>query len=1125
MLDGAFDLPARPAGLGDQPVAAWSAPVVLPTYLPEAPDRYPAYLDRRVYQGSSGRVYPLPFHDRISEHRTDRSWTGLHLENAYLRLLILPELGGRIQLAVDKRTGYPLFYANPAIKPALVGLAGPWLAGGVEFNWPQHHRPATFLPTAWHVDEAEGTVWCSDHDPFARMKGMHGIRLRPASTLIELKVRLFNRSDEPQTFLWWANVAAHVHADYQSFFPPDVTLVADHAKRAISTFPSATASYYGIDYPSRRHLDSRPDSPRQVPGDRLDWPRNIPVPTSYMCLGSTGDFFGGYDHRAGAGFVHWADHHSALGKKQWTWGDSPFGHAWNRNLSDDGAAYIELMAGVFTDNQPDFSHLAPGETKSFSQYWYPIAGTGPAVAATRDVALGVEREEGRTMLRFDATQELGPVELVVRDQQGARTHFLPIELGPDRRAAVVIETAAPIDVELSRDGRTVLTWQGVAAAPDSQPDLEPAREPAAPAKVTSVEELYLIGRHLEQYRHATRSPEPYWAEALARDPGHAPTHTALGARRYRQGRFVDAEHHLRSAVTRLTTLNPNPEVGEAHYLLGLTLVRLGRDEDAYAAFAKCTWLAPWLAPGNHQLTLIDARHGRHVMALEHAEAALRARPDQLQVRNLAVLLLRRLGRNAEAEQLLAETLRLDPLDLWALQLAGSLDERRGLLEAQALLDVGLEYARAGELGAAAALFEQARVADLTRPLGQTACALLADYHAAVVLDGQGDARAAAAARSRARWGDRTWNFASRLDDVAALEAALLSDPTDATAEALLGHWCYAHGRVDEAIAHWRASADLDPSDPVVLRNLGLAGYNHQHDAEAATAAYERAQSVAPGDARLLFESDQLLKRIGAPVEVRLRRLEQASTALTERDDLAVEYAHLLVAVGRPEDALSVFEGRRFQPWEGGEGRVLRAWERTQLAMADRAKQGGDTAACIAHAEAALGTPESLGEARHPLANPAELELTLGDALEAADDHQAAARCWRKAATVHGDFSQMSPQPYSENTYFSVLAARRLGDTGYAEELVTGLTGYVEWLSRTPAGIDYFATSLPAMLLFDDDPQRRRALTVELLKAQLALLRGNPTTAQRHLDAVLADDPSHEFALDLTSRLEPSRSLP
>jgi Tfp pilus assembly protein PilF len=91
--------------------------------------------------------------------------------------------------------------------------------------------------------------------------------------------------------------------------------------------------------------------------------------------------------------------------------------------------------------------------------------------------------------------------------------------------------------------------------------------------------------------------------------------------------------------------------------------------------------------------------------------------------------------------------------------------------------------------------------------------------------------------------------------------------------------------------------------------------------------------------------------------------------------------------------------------------------------------------------------------------------------------------------------------------------------------VTGLATYLDGLSHTPAGTDYFATSLPAMLLFDDDPQRRRDLMVELLRAQLALLRGDPTTAQRHLDAVLADDPSHELALDLTHRLEPSRSMP
>jgi tetratricopeptide (TPR) repeat protein len=1114
--------------MADLPVAVWSDPVVLPTYLPEEPNRYPAYLDRRVYQGSSGRVFPLPFHDRISETRKARRWIGLHLENAYVRLLVLPELGGRIQLALDKRTGYPLFFANPVIKPALVGLAGPWLAGGVEFNWPQHHRPATFLPTSWDIDAADGTVWCSDHDPFDRMKGMHGIRLRPDSTVIELKVRLFNRSDEPQTFLWWANVAAEVHSDYQSFFPSDVTTVADHAKRAVSTFPAASGPYYGVDYPTRRHLDSRPDSAIRVPGDRLDWPRNIPVPTSYMCLNSSGDFFGGYDHRAAAGFVHWADHHYAVGKKQWTWGDEAFGHAWNRNLSDNAAAYIELMAGVFTDNQPDFSHLAPGETKSFSQYWYPLVGTGPIVAASLDTALGVEVEAGRTALHFDATHELGAVELVVHDERGQRLHSSSLDLGPERRPAVVIDTAAPISVALRQGTWTLLNWKTPSAtgAADIKPAaaIEPAREPAQPREIGSVEELYLTGRHLEQYRHASRSPEPYWREALTRDPGHSPTHTALAARRYREGRFDDALQHLQAALARLTTLNPNSEDGRAHYLLGLTLIRLGRDDEAYAAFAKSTWLDAWVAAGSHQMAIIDARHGRDDLALERATAALRARPDQLQVRDLCVVLLHRLGRMDEAERLLAETLALDPLDLWALHLAGRLDPEHGQTEAQTLVDVALENARVGQLRAALELLDRARVSDADRPLGQTACALLADYHMAVVLDRLGDPGAAAATRARARRGDRTWSFPSRLDDVAALEAALAAEPTDATAAALLGHWCYAHGRPDEALAHWRRSAELDPSDPVVWRNLGVGAYNHDHDPEAASAAYERALSVAPGDARLLFESDQLLKRIGAPADLRLRRLEELPDPLTARDDLAVEYAHLLVTADRPVEALAVLEERRFQPWEGGEGQVLRAWERTQLSLAEAALQSGDATAAVNHARSALETPESLGEARHPLANPAQLLLVLGTALEADNDPDGAVRCWREAAEARGDFSEMSPRSYSENTYYSVLAARRLGETEYADEVVTGLAAHAELLARTPAKIDYFATSLPALLLFDDDPQARQDLAVELLRAQLALLAGDRAGARRHLDTVLDADPSHELALDFVRGLEHTRSL-
>jgi len=1116
VIEGDLRLPARPAHLDGADVAVWSEPVILPTYLPDLPDRYPAYLDRRVYQGSSGRVYPLPFHDRISETPTDRSWVGLHLENDYLRVLVLPELGGRIHYAIDRRTGYPLFYANPAIKPALVGLAGPWLAGGVEFNWPQHHRPATFLPVAWEIDEADGTIWCSDHDPFARMKGMHGIHLEAASTVLELRVRLYNRSDEAQTFLWWANVAAEVHSDYQSFFPADVRMVADHAKRAVSSFPVASGSYYGIDYPARQGADTRADSPLRVRGDRLDWPRNIPVPTSYMAVGSVGDFFGGYDHRAQAGFVHWADHRFVVGKKQWTWGDAPFGHAWNRNLADDGSAYIELMAGAFTENQPDFSHLAPGETKSFSQYWYPLAGTGPAVAATLQAALGVEVGEERTTLRLDATSDIGSVRLLVRSA-GDVVLDAAFQLSPTHRAEFVVDTTAPLEVALSSGAANVLDWS--TGVDTEAGELKAAVEPADPEAILGVEELYLTGRHLEQYRHATRSPEPYWQEALDRDPGHWASHVALAARRYRAARYTEAETHLRAAISRLTMLNPNPEVGDAHYLLGLVLVRLHRDLEAYAAFAKAAWLEAWVSAANLQMALIDARRGEDESALRAVGTALGVSSQHLQARNLAVVLLRRLGRPDEADRTLAATLAMDPLDLWARQLSGGLRTGHGQREAQALLDVALENARAGEVAAAIELCDLARDADAARPLGQTACGVLADYLAAAILERAGDTTRAAPLRARASLGDRTWNFASRLDEVAALESALAADPDDPTAAALLGHWLYANDRGVAAVEMWRRSAAHDTGDPVVWRNLGVAAYNLDHDQEAAVAAYETAIDLAPDDARLLFESDQLWKRTGRSVADRLGRLDARRNLVAGRDDLCVEYAHLLVSAGRPLEAMELLRGRRFQPWEGGEGQVLQCWERTLLALAESEVHAGDGARALAHLDEALDPPSFLGETRHPLASPAHVLLALGDALAAVEDATAARQAWQAAAAAAGDFTRMSPTAYSENTYFSILAARRLEDEDRAAALVGGLAEHARTLQGTPARIDYFATSLPTLLLFHDDPQRQQDASLEIIEAELACLAGDVAAAVSRLEGVLAADPGNGLALDLIRTLD------
>ncbi len=773
-----FQLPPASA-TATGPVKAWAEPVILPTYEPLAADKNPMFLEKRVYQGSSGRMYPLPFTDRIATEPRNRSWQALHIENQYIRAMVLPEIGGRIHVGLDKTNGYDFFYRQNVIKPALVGLAGPWVSGGVEFNWPQHHRPGTFMPVDWQIEESEDgsrTIWCSDHDPMNRLKGMHGVCLYPDRAYIELKVRLYNRTPFAQTFLWWANVAAHVHEYYQSFFPPDVHFVADHAKRAMSGFPLCEGRYYGVDYAARARdgvpADEFPSNflpPGIYPPNDLSWYANIPVPTSYMAVGSGRDFCGGYDHAKQAGLVHVANHHISPGKKQWTWGNHNFGYAWDRNLTDEDGPYIELMAGVFTDNQPDFSFLAPGETRTFSQYWYPIQKIGPVQKANLDAAISFQVEPGTARVGLCATRLFQGLHIELR-----RDNQIIAEWVRDVRPGgpFVAETAVPKGVTASDlcvraiavNNRELIRYTPPVPASLTAP--QPATEPPLPSEIVGTDELFVTGLHLDQYRHATRDPESYWQEALRRDPGDVRCNHALGVWHLRRGEFSLAEQFLRRSIERLTLRNPNPYDGEPFYSLGLTLRYLGRNEEAYAAFYKSTWNYAWRSAGYLALAEIDIARGAFEKALEHLNLCLRTNADHLNARNLKVVLLRKLGRSSEAEITLAETLALDPLDYWARHLIG-----RTLGDNQARLDVAFDLLRAGLYSEAMSLLETADLSacDGSVPIVRYTLAYLAN--------------------SRSRYLEASaespdYGFPSRLEELIVLEAALQHNPDD-RARALL----------------------------------------------------------------------------------------------------------------------------------------------------------------------------------------------------------------------------------------------------------------------------------------------------------------------------------------------------
>ncbi|BEP13504.1 DUF5107 domain-containing protein [Acidothermaceae bacterium B102] len=1102
-------LPPVPPAQAGLPLAVWRKPVEIDTYDPLPPDRYPMFLETRVYQGSSGNTYPLPFHDAISQTKQPRSWDAIHLENEWLRLMVLPELGGRIHIGYDKTAGYDFFYRNNVIKPALVGLTGPWISGGVEFNWPQHHRPATYLPVDVEIEEhADGavTVWCSDHDPFHRMKGMHGITLYPDRALIELRVRLYNRSDDVRTFLWWANVAARVHDDYQSFFPTDVRVVADHARRATTGFPRATDRYYGIDYPSRVTADN-PDA------DRLDLYRNIPVPTSYMCVDSEGDFFGGYDHAAQAGFVHVADHRISPGKKQWTWGNDRFGWAWDRNLTDTDGPYVELMAGVYTDNQPDFSFLAPGETKAFRQYWYPIQAIGPVQQATTEVAVSL-RVEGQVHVGVAVTRVRPAVTVVLENTNGAELWSSIVDLAPGRPLVdhPAVDASAGVVLVVRHDGEELLRWSPPAADAAVAP-VTPAVAPPLPSDVPTVEELFLTGLHLAQYRHATRSPEPYWEEALRRDPYHSSSATALASRAYEAGDFARAEELLRRAISRLTSLNPNPSDGEPHYRLGLTLLRSGRSAEAYDAFAKAAWLQAWRAPAHLAMARLCCVAEQWPEALRLLDEALVLNSSHLAARDLRALVLRAMGVDPSGE--LEATLALDPIDWWALDLAG----KALRCDARTHLDLAVEYAAAGFLTDALRLVDLATAVAAAEQWRGTEP--MAHYYRADLLDRLGLADAAVQARHDARSVDGTYCFPSGLDDERVLRAALEAEPDDPRAAALLGHWRYSVRRYADAMALWRRAVELDPADAVCWRNLAVASHNIEHDAAAAMRCFMRAEAAAPDDGRLIYERDQLARRIGEAPIVRLAHLQRRIDLVEERDDLTIELVLLHIQAGDAARGLELLTSKDFQPWEGGEGQVLGAWERVHLVLAGQALREGSAAHAETLLRAALDPPTNLGEGPHPLANRSDLSLSLGDALAAQGRRDEAKAAWTDAATFVGDFQEMSPQPYSEKTYFSAQAWRRLDRDERAEELLAGLTAYADHLASTPATVDYFATSLPTLLLFTDDQQSRRKVTAQFLTAQAQAGRGETAQAVASLEDVLDQDPNHASAHDLLLELRPT----
>lgn len=1089
-------------------VRVWEENVTIPTYGTGEPEKNPMFFEKRVYQGSSGVVYPNPVVEKICDEKEDKEYIGLFLENKYLKIMILPELGGRVQLAYDKIKQRHFIYYNQVIKPALVGLCGPWISGGIEFNWPQHHRPSTFDLVDYTVGEnADGskTVWINEVEKMFRTKGMAGFTLYPDKAYLEIKAKLYNRTNLPQTFLWWANPAVKVNDNYQSIFPPDVNAVFDHGKRDVSTFPIATSTYYKVDYSA---------------GIDISRYKNIPVPTSYMAINSDYDFVGGYEHDTRAGVLHVANHHISPGKKQWTWGHSDFGQAWDRNLTDEDGPYIELMTGVFTDNQPDFTWLMPYEEKSFTQYFLPYHELGVVKNATKDILVNVEKEGDKVYVKLLGTS----FQTAIRIRLSTGNTVLLDEIAdlfPEKIVEKQVILKDKIDekqlllVVMDASEKELIRYEPAKNKKNEIP--EPAKPALEPKDVENNEQLFLTGQHLEQYRHATYSPVPYYEEALKRDPGDIRNNNALGLWYLRKGQFAISEPYFRKAIETMTQRNPNPQEGGPYYNLGLSLKYQGKTDEAYGYFYKSAWSSAWQDSAYFSIAQLDMTNGDYGSALEHINWSLdrNARNGKAYVIKSAVL--RKLDRFEEAILTSTDALERDRFNLGSLfekflayrakqqkeSAAQCLSELLKLSRGTPhnLLEYALDYAAAGLYPEAIELLSKTEESDAPP---------MVFYHLTDFCKKAGNETKALEYLKKAASADPYLCFPNRLEDIQALRSASKLNLLDAKAPYYLGNLYYDKRQYEEAISKWDCSAGLDPSFPTVLRNLGIAYFNKRNDPAKALHCFEKAFQLDKSDVRVLMDLDHLYKRLNRKPQERLAFLEENLQTAIQRDDLYLERAACYNFLGEYNKAFELIRNRKFHPWEGGEGKVSSQYIYSLVEMAKTDITEGNYSQAVCRLEQAQVYPYNLGEGKLFGAQENDIFYWLGDAYARSGDKDKARHFWKKAtiglSEPNAAIFYDDQQP--DKIFYQGLACEKLEELEKTSHVFQNLVDYGEAHLNDEVKIDYFAVSLPNLLIFEDDLKMRNRIHCLYLMGLGYLGLKMHLKAERALKEVMKYDAMH-----------------
>jgi tetratricopeptide (TPR) repeat protein len=1012
------------------PVKIWQEPLVLPTYLVDESDPNPIF-DTGQARGS---IYPFPLMNKLTNVKEEKTYNAVYLENDYVKLCILPEIGGRIFSAVDKTNNYDFLYHQHVVKPSLIGMLGAWISGGLEWNFPHLHRAAAFMNIDFTLKEnSDGskTIWIAEWSPKYRTRWNLGLTLYPDKSYFETKVTLYNPTPVAHSGMYWANAAVHANESYQVIFPPSAEFVTFHNKDQFTSWPVANGVFYHHDY-------SGVDVSR--------W-KNHTVPFSFFSMNCKEDFFAGYDHGQEAGIVHVADHHVVPGKKFYAYSNRGDKDGYDQKLTDTDGPYLELMLGGYSDNQPDYSWYQPYEVRTFKQYWYPLRQTPGLKNANTEAALNFEiNEENIAEIGFNTTSEYKNTKVVLK--AGNRLIFDQIiNIGPFNPYSKKVPLPAGVnknDLELvlsTQDNIKLISYNSVQREKNPMPD--PTVLPLAPEDVNTIEELYLTGLNQEQFHNRSLEPDPYYEEALKRDPGDYRANTALGILYCKRRMFSEAEVKLKAAVERITTNYTSPKDGEALYYLGVALRAQGKTEPAYEAFFKATWNHAWHSAAYSALAELECKNENFSKALEFIESSISTNSSNTKALVLKAAILGKLGRFEEAGKMASKVLAIDPLDFGAgneLYLAKS---RMGLkndaiaelnlldvkmrANVQSFLEMAVNYGNSGFWDEAIEVLSRLVDADqkdiTTFPMVY--------YYLGYFWHQKGDVEKALNYFQLASNMPADYCFPLRSESMDVFRLASKVNPQDARAPFYFGNLVY-DAQPDKAIKKWEKSRALDATFATVHRNLGVAYANHENNVSKAIASLEKAVACNPNEPRFFLELDQLYQAGNINPQKRMTLLEKNHPTVVTLDDALAREGSLYAQLGYYDKAIETLNGTIFDLWEAGVS-VEAAYVESFLGKGLRKFKAKKYKDALKNYQEAL---------EHGGDRSSQIHFFIGTAYEALGQTKKAKAFYEKSAT--------QKHAWSENRYYQGLAFQKLNRKDEAaeefDELIAGAKARLKTVS-------------------------------------------------------------------------------